>query len=239
MSQGHVTLPLKSIEKRGDYIVFAADRRGSGYDFRAGKYATVSLSPGEGRSSGVAHIFSISSSPANDGELRFATEFNPDSPFKRRLSEMSTGDPVDISPPMGGFFMVSDRARPLVFITSGIGITPVASILKDYAESGSENRVHLAYLNTRGSGELFSGEMEELAEGHSKLSFQRIVDPEFRENLDQGRLLDAIRPKGMESEKSLFYISGKPWFVSWARASLMSSGIAGSSIKMERFSGYS
>lgn len=75
--------------------------------------------------------FTIASAP-QDNELSITTRITPNmSTFKRTLSQLEQGDTVTITPPMGDFVLPKLSTIPLLFIASGIGVTPFASIVRD------------------------------------------------------------------------------------------------------------
>ncbi len=241
MQPGHLKVPLLKKELAGSkYLIFYADTSGSRYPFRAGKYATVSISSGAGKEMDLKRIFSISSPPWESSFLRFATIIREGSAFKEKLLEMEAGETLDISPPLGGFFLISDRKRPVVFITSEIGITPVASILAQEAEEGSDREMCLLYANASSEDELFSEEIECLRESLANLNIARLASLEYVENPRETYSLEKLKSAfpGCDINAAMFYVSGKPKFVNEARRVLLNGGIGSASIKTERFSGY-
>jgi len=237
---GHARIPLLKAEvAKGRYIIIYLDSSESHYSFRAGKHATLSLSSGNNGNFDIRRIFSISSSPNRSDVLRFATEIG-DSDFKKKLAGMKPGEQVDVSPPLGGFFLISDRQRPVIFITSGIGITPVASIVNWCADEGIGQRICLVYINKNSEEELFMEELEGLASRLKNFSIVRITtgDSDESPSLTFSRVkLDTYAPD-IDTGRAIFYVSGKPRFVHDARNALLSQGIASASIKTEKFSGY-
>lgn len=241
MQSGHLRAALLKKEvKGGKYLVFFVDVTGKGYQFRAGKYATVSISSGEDDDYDLRRIFSISSPPGETGYLRFATTIRGDSDFKNRLMEMELGEKVDISPPLGGFFLISDTRRPVVFITSQIGITPVASIIGNEAALRSERIICLVYANQTAEDELFAEELENYRSTLDNYSISRLVSMDYPGNM--GRIFSPNNLRqmfhGSNIDDAMFYVSGKPDFVNEVRRILTDNGIGSASIKTERFSGY-
>lgn len=230
-------MQILETERVHRYIVVNLDTGDSGFEFRAGKYATFTLRSGD-RS--MSRIFSISSSPLDTGHVRFATIMREGSEFKETLARLVKGDTVEVSSPMGGFLPVSNRKRPLFFITSGIGITPVISILKWASVEDEEREIRLVYINEVPEDRLFYDEIENVRERMSDFSPTSIIVKNF-----QDRLIDILSTSsleeyasGMDITRTMFYVSGKPAFVLAARKSLRNSGIQVASIKIENFSGY-
>lgn len=241
MQSGHLRAPLLKKELKGEkYLVFHVDISGEEYGFRAGKYATVSISSSGDGNFNLSRIFSISSPPDEAGTLRFATIAREESDFKRKLLELEPGDILDISPPLGGFFLISDRKRPVVFITSGIGITPVASIIGNEAAEGSGRNIWLIYANHSRDDELFADEIRRYSETLNGFNMTSLASGEYMNNLKETFSLRNLEPliSGCDLKSTMFYVSGKPGFVNEVRKTLMNDGIGSASIKTERFSGY-
>lgn len=58
------------------------------------------------------------------------TRIRETSAFKKSLLKIPVGSQVEIGPVQGGFILLEDPSRPLVFITDEIGITPFMSMLR-------------------------------------------------------------------------------------------------------------
>ncbi len=239
MTDDHVQVPLKEIERKGDYMIFTLDTSGTGYSFRAGKSATISIPSRNGGDFDLKRIFSIASPPARENYMRFATIYREESDFKRRLSAMKPGDIVDVAPPTGGFFLVSDREKPLVFITSGIGITPVISVMHDAADQGRTQKITLIYVNSSESRELFLDELRQLEASVSGFSISRYMVGDTTGDLGKAISGRELRKyAGSKLSDALYYVSGEPRFVYEARKILVGLGIGTASLKTEKFAGY-
>lgn len=239
VSGDRLTFPLASLDRVKRYIVFKLDTSGSGFEFRAGKYVTLTIDAGEGKGR-TSRIFSIASSPLELGKIRFATIYREGSDFKNRLLQYSPGDLIEVSRPLGGFLPVSNSARPLIFITSGIGITPVVSIVRWSLSVEADRRMHLVYVNQTEDEELFMDELLEDLEGTELFSMTRIRSKESESELPvlltQERLGEYC--PDVDPDYAVWYVSGKPRFVYEVRKILQNSGISGASIKTETFAGY-
>lgn len=239
MPADHFHMPLLGKrEINGKYLVFTLDAGGSGYSFRAGKYATVSLPAVEEKQQ--SRIFSIASSPNDPDTLRFGTIMREGSDFKEVLRNTSEGTLIDVSPPSGGFFLISDRSRPVVFITSEIGVTPVISIVKWAFEQGIEQRIKLLYMNGSPEDELFMEEFGKIAGSMKSMCIMNRILPLKSGNSGLDSISRCIGEciSDSEAEEAMFYISGKPSFVLEARKAVREMGVGTASTKVESFSGY-
>jgi len=104
------------------------DKPETGYDFFPGQYAYFKLMFNTDEDiKGNVRPFSFAGSPTNN-ELVIAVRKN-ESVFIENLLRLEAGSEIFISEPMGNNILDDEKEK--VFITGGIGITPVRSIL-DY-----------------------------------------------------------------------------------------------------------
>jgi predicted ferric reductase len=100
--------------------------------------------PGHGRHAQELHPFSISSTPV-DRDLRLSIKMVGD--FTRSLTTLEPGRAIDVYGPFGGFTPHRfAQYRRLVFIGSGIGITPFLSMLAFEETNRDFRRIWLYYV---------------------------------------------------------------------------------------------
>ncbi len=115
-----------------------------GISFQPGQFAWVTLrhSPFAMRE----HPFSIASAPGADGRLAFTIKELGD--FTRRLGEIGEGERAYVDGPYGAFSC--DRhpdAAGYAFIAGGIGVSPMAGMLRALAERGDKRPLLLVSAN--------------------------------------------------------------------------------------------
>jgi len=92
------------------------------------------------------HPFSFSSSAAHPEQLKFTIKELGD--FSERIKFAKTGQPVYLDGPHGAFSIDRHPHAPgYVFITGGVGITPVMSMLQTLADRGDSRPLLLIYAN--------------------------------------------------------------------------------------------
>jgi predicted ferric reductase len=110
-----------------------------GFTFDPGQFAWVTL-----RRSPFGlkeHPFSIASSPSQDRRIEFTIKELGD--FTRTVGSIEPGEPAFVDGPYGAFSTVRDPdALGYVFIAGGIGIAPIASMLRALAD-GRDSRPHV------------------------------------------------------------------------------------------------
>jgi ferredoxin-NADP reductase len=120
----------------------------SGFNYKAGQSADVTLAnPPETDAEGNTRTFSIASSPF-ENELVFTTRMR-DTAFKRSLKKVPLATEVKIGSAAGSFTLHENPAKPAVFLTGGIGITPFLSIVRQANHDRLPHNLYLFYSNRR------------------------------------------------------------------------------------------
>lgn len=146
-------------------IVFEKPNDGS-FNYKAGQYLTLKLNVG-GES--IRRAYSLCTSPYSDAEMAVTVkrvEGGKASGFIH--NSLKAGDVIEVFPPMGNFTIVPDpsKARHLVLVGGGSGITPLMSILKTIIGTEPQSRVSLIYGNRDEDSIIFRKELEALTEAH-------------------------------------------------------------------------
>src|SRR5215472_16141561 len=119
-----------------------------GFDFIPGQSADLTLfNPPETDSEGNTRTFSIASAPFEE-KLMFATRIR-DTAFKRSMMQVPLGTRVKIDSATGSFTLHKNAAKPAVFLTGGIGITPFLSILRQADHDRLPQQLYLFNSNRR------------------------------------------------------------------------------------------
>src|SRR5271166_6658584 len=154
--------------------------------------------------------------------------------------KVQVGDTLDVSAPRGNFTL-REGDVPIVFLSAGIGATPVIAMLHALAAETSPRDVWWLYGARRGREHPFAQEvralLKTLAHGHSHIRYSA-PDPEDRPGVDfdaRGRLdMGVLQELGVPRNAG-FYICGPSAFVSDLTAGLAAWGIAKGQIHTERF----
>ena len=93
-----------------------------------------------------------------DDTLQFAMRFS-DSSFKKSVAEMAIGDTATIFAPMGNFTLKKENKR-IVFLASGIGITPVLPMLKTLEQQQFAGEVVVFYSNKTETSAAFHSDLQ-------------------------------------------------------------------------------
>ncbi len=213
-----------------------------GASFRAGQHLNMTLiDPPETDAEGNGRSFSLASAPS-EPYLEIATRMR-DTAFKRVLKKMEIGSSVMVAPPHGSFTLHADATKPAVFLTGGIGITPVLSMIKDATERKLPHKLVLLYSNRRPEDAAFLTELAELAGKNPHFLFvPTMTDMEHSAQSWEGEtgVIDrAMLLRHLDSlQSSIYYLSGPPGMVAAMRKLLEESGMSDDNIRTEEFSGY-
>ncbi len=213
-----------------------------GFQYKAGQFVNLTLiQPPETDPKGNTRSFSIASAPYEE-DLMFATRVR-DTAFKRVLKSMPFGTQVKIQGPFGNLTLHPDAARPAVFLTGGIGITPFRSIVLDVTRNKLPHRVFVFYSNRRPEDAAFLGELLQVESQHPAYKLvATMTQIQKSEQRWQGKTGYINREMLVESVGDLsapiYYLAGPPSMLSAMRKTLDDLGIKEADIRREEFEGY-
>lgn len=213
-----------------------------GFRYQAGQFVNLTLlEPPATDAKGDTRSLSIASAP-HEGDLLFATRVR-DTAFKRALENLTLGAPLKIQGPFGNLTLHPDAARPAVFLTGGIGITPFRSIVLDIAKNQLPHRVFLFYSNRRPEDAAFLDELSRLQGYHPTFKLvATMTQIEKSKQRWEGKTGYINREMLVESVGDLsapiYYLAGPPSMVSAMLKTLDELGVAETQIRMEEFEGY-
>jgi ferredoxin-NADP reductase/MOSC domain-containing protein YiiM len=205
-----------------------------------GQFVTVKLRP-PGELNPVLRSYSLSG-PQGIGTYRISVKRagGPGSNFLH--DEVKVDDTLAVSAPRGSFTL--DRGMgPVVFLSAGIGVTPVLSMLHSLASEPSHQRREVWWLYGARNREEhpFSSEarsiLESLPNCHSLIGYSQ---PEGRDRIGvdydfHGRLgLSSLKQLNVPKEAN-FYLCGPARFLAELTASLVSYGVLENLIHSEVF----
>jgi ferredoxin-NADP reductase len=136
-------------------------RTGRGWvPHRAGQHIRVQVAV-DGRL--TTRMYSVSSPPSGDGRVTITVKAQ--GRVSRALHDVAPGAYLNIGLPEGDF-VLPDGEMPMLFVTGGVGITPIASMVRTLAaQGGLRDVVHIHYARTE-ADEVFGRELRALAAAH-------------------------------------------------------------------------
>lgn len=213
-----------------------------GFSYKAGQFGDFTLAnPPETDPEGNTRGFSLASAPY-EGDLMLATRMR-DTAFKRVLKTMALGTEVSLDAPYGSFTLHSDARIPAVFLSGGIGITPIRSIVLQATHDKLPHKIALFYSNRRPEDSAFLDELAEAQKRNPNFTLVgTMTEMETSSKTWSGETGFITKAMLMNSINDLslpiFYISGPRAMVAAMRKILDDSGIKDDKIRTEEFSGY-
>ena len=212
------------------------------FTFKAGQFADYTLiNPDETDAEGNIRGFSLASAPY-ENDLMFTTRMR-DTAFKRSLRSMKIGTEIILDGPYGSFTLHNDSRKAAVFLTGGIGITPVRSIVLQAAHDNLPHKIFVIDSNRRPEDAAFLDELIEAQEKNPNYTFVgTMTDMEKSSRKwdgETGYLTKAMLVKYIgDLTLPIYYIAGPPEMVTAMRKTLNEAGVDDDNIRTEEFSGY-
>lgn len=167
-----------------------------------------------------------------------------DTAFKRVLKKFNSGDEILMDDPHGDLRLHNNPDRDAVFLTGGIGITPVRSIILDATQKKLPHKIFLFYSNRRLEDAAFFRELDELQKQNLNYKFiatmTQIEDSGLQWTGETGYIDENKLKKYLTNTSNpIYYVTGPESMVFAMRKLLNSIGINDDDIKTEEFTGYS
>jgi len=204
-------------------------------EFKAGQFLSVTLQDNPG----LKRYLSISSSPTEKSYLEFTKKLT-ESDFSKALLELKPGDFVKIQYPMGKFTL-DDAYTNIAFLSGGIGITPIRSIVKYAVDKNLGTDMVLIYANRSVEDIVFKEDFDAMRKVYPKLKVVHVLcepAPDFKciPGLINARV---IKNEVSDYLNRRFYLCGPPQMVE-AMGKILTDGLklAKENIITENFQGY-
>ena len=213
-----------------------------GFKFIPGQAGDFTLiNPPETDAEGNKRSFTLASAPYE--EDLFITTRMRDSAFKRSLKKIPLGTELTLDAPWGELTLHSDTRIPAVFLTGGIGITPVRSIILQATHDRLAQELILFYSNHRPEDAVFLDELTEAQQKNPAFTLVSTMTHMDKSSLpwhgETGHINEAMLRKFIDDlTLSIFYISGPPDMVAAMQKTLTNAGVKRDNIRAEDFPGY-
>ena len=214
----------------------------AGLTFKAGQFGDFTLiNPVETDTEGNTRGFSLASAPY-EGDLMFATRMR-DTAFKRVLRTMEIGTEVSLDAPYGSFTLHNNARIPAVFLTGGIGVTPVRSIILQATHDNLPHKIFLFDSNRRPEDAAFLNQLMEAQKKNQNYTFvgtmTEMEKSSWRWDSETGYITKAMLVKYIRDlTLPIYYLAGPAAMVTAMRKTLNEAGVDDDNIRTEEFSGY-
>lgn len=214
----------------------------AGFEYRAGQFADYTLlSPTETDPEGNIRGFTLSSAPFENTLM--ATTRMRDTAFKRILKTLPLGTELELDAPYGSFTLHNNIKRPAVFLTGGIGVTPVRSIVLQSGHDKTGHTITVFSSNRRPEDAAFAGEFRDAADSNENFTFVPVMTkPELSHQKWEGETghldKEMISRYVKDLTAPIYYLCGPVGLVTAMRTLLNSAGVDDDDIRTEEFTGY-
>lgn len=208
--------------------------------FKAGQFADYTLvNPAETDAEGDTRGFSMGAPYEED--IIFATRMR-DTAFKRNLKNMAIGTELTFDGPYGSFTLQNNTKIPAVFISGGIGITPIRSIVLQATHDKTAHKIFLFYANKTPKDAAFLDELTAVQKENPNfkmIASMTDIDSSTDWKGERGFFTKEVLQKYLgDLLMPIYYISGPPVMVTSIRKTLNEAGVDDDNIRTEEFSGY-
>ncbi|WP_457949953.1 FAD-dependent oxidoreductase [Pseudarthrobacter sp. alpha12b] len=240
-----MSLPITKLVKKAEVAEQTMSfefEKPAGFSYKAGQFADYTLiDPPETDKEGNTRGFSLSSAPY-EPNLMCTTRMR-DTAFKRVLKDMPVGTELELDAPYGSFTLHNRAARPAVFLTGGIGITPVRSMVLQSVHDRTGHTIFVFSSNKRPADAAFLDELRHLEESSANVTFvATMTEPENSQQPWDGETgfidQDMITRYVGDLSTPVYYLCGPAGLVSAMRSLLNGAGVDDDDIRTEEFTGY-
>lgn len=210
------------------------------FEFRAGQFADFTLiSPPETDEEGNTRGFSLAAAPYEEN-LMIATRMR-DTAFKRVLKHLPLETEVKFDGPYGDFVLHKTTTTPAVFLTGGIGITTVRSIIAQATKDKLPHNIVLFYSNKTPEDTAFFDDLKTFTSQNSHFTFVPVMTRATSEQWsgESGHVTKEMITKYVKDFSTpIYYLSGPASMVKTMRHILTDAQVNEDNIRTEEYSGY-
>jgi ferredoxin-NADP reductase len=209
------------------------------YNFQPGQFFIITISAPDGP---LTHTFSHCDSPKQ--EFVELTTRLTGSPFKTALDALPLGGGAHFEGPFGAFLFRYEAPR-IAFLTGGVGITPIHSMLRYLADTGGAGRMEgqelvLFYGSMTENGIVYGDELDEFARTIPGLRVVPVIAKPTESWTGHSGFItaDIIRAELADPPAWTYYIVGPPPMVAAMEKIMEALEIRATQIMTEGFAGY-
>lgn len=203
---------------------------------RPGQHTTVRAT-GEGAPAGTRNY--TLSAPGDGRMLRISVKREPEGAVSRWLHEHAVpGTAIDLLPPSGDFCLPEGTSRPLVFLSGGVGITPLMAMLEAAEPSAA---IHFLHGTRDGTTHAFGARVREIAASRPSVTATTFysrpgADDTAGRDFDQvGHISMDHLARAVPLAEADFYVCGPVSFMRDLVTGLRRAGVPAARIRTEFF----
>jgi nitric oxide dioxygenase len=163
----------------------------------------------------------------------------PDGMISNRLHEIiQEGDMIELAPPAGVFTLDTTKESPVIFVSGGVGQTPLMSMLEYLTKTGSTREIVWIHGSRNKAVHAFGEPVSDLAEKHENVSahvFYDLPESDLEEESYFEGFVDLHKLKGLDLANADIYVCGPVRFLKKQLNDLVAMGVKKENIHYEEF----
>ena len=223
------TIPAKisSLEFLSEDVVKVTVRTppNKSLEFLAGQYLDLSIK-------GIKRSYSIASTPS-DSEIELLIKNYTGGQFSNYLfNEAKVNDLLRIEGPKGTYILPKDVPQNLVFISTGTGIAPNLSIIKNALAEGKVYPSQITLIHGQRS---VNEHVYSLGKALNGIDVIRCTSRETADGYVHGYVQDAVKGLDLNINDSLVFACGNPQMIKELKTQMIALGLAEKNFKSDVF----
>lgn len=209
--------------------------------YKPGQFLTLILPIGGKK---VRRAYSMSSSPNRDASLAVTVKRLPGGVFSNYVCDhVKVGDAIEVMEPMGHFVLEPNptKAREIVLVGAGSGITPLMSMLKSVLPVEPGTRVTLLYGSRSEDAIIFRDQLADLQTRYlERLQVVHVLSQPQSWHGRSGRInqtttIELLTEAGIDLTRAEFYLCGPDGLMQEVGKALSILGVPAARIHQESF----
>lgn len=222
------------VAERGDAWTLVLRPEGhAGFSFEPGQFAWVTV--GRSPFALTQHPFSISSSAEQSDGIELTIKARGD--FTKSVALVAPGTRAYVEGPHGVFTSDRNEGPGFVLVAGGVGITPLASMLRTFADRADARPITLVYGCKDLDSATFREELERLRERLHLTVVYVLEQPHEGYTGETGRIDEAVLRRALppRSSRMQFFVCGPGPMMDAVETALAALGVPPERVHTERF----
>lgn len=127
--------------------------------------------------------------------------------------QVQLGSVLKITVPCGDFVLDTTHNKPIVLLSGGVGITPIASMVEHMIQTKIPNKIVLVDYYRNPSVAALTNRFEELARDHANLTVKTLYSEDPSDVTKHIHLSSSILESCLETRDAHYYLCGPPPFM--------------------------
>ena len=197
------------------------------FDFYPGQFVSFIF---DNNGTEIRRPYSIASNPRK-GSLDIVIKIVANGLITPTINKMKVGDELTVLGPMGTF-TIKDKAKPIIFISTGTGIGPFRSMILDLLENGCKNNITLLTGYRNEEDVLYDNEFNDLMDKNKNFFYHKILSQD--ENFSKKGWVQKLVEQNLNPNNH-YYICGLKDMVNSVRELLEKNNIPQDNIFFEKY----